>query len=150
MAHEYFKNKPITLPYQDVYIRQKYPSFTYKKHGNAYHWIGMLQPSPLSTEYKVEIEYTIGQLPKSYVLSPKLRSYDEKVKIPHIYENMNGHRPCLFLPGNKEWTGNKLISDTIIPWLSLWLFYYEIWLSTKEWLGEGFHPSSDKDETDHS
>lgn len=108
----------------------------------------MLQPSPLSTEYKVEIEYAIGRLPKSYVLFPELRSYDEKVKIPHIYEDASGPRPCLFLPGNKEWAGNKLISDTIIPWLSLWLFYYEVWLSTKEWLGEGFHPSSGKDETD--
>lgn len=147
MAYKYFKNKPITLPYQDAYIRKNYPSFTYQKYG---HWIGTLQPSPLSIEYKVGIVYAIGKLPKSYVLSPELRSYDEKIKIPHTYEDENGPRPCLFLPRNKEWTSNKLISDTIIPWLSLWLFYYEVWFSTGEWLGEGFHPSSDKDETDHS
>ena len=97
----------------------------------------MLQPSLLSIEYKVKIEYTIGQLPKSYVLSPELQSYDENVKIPHIYEDINGPRPCLFLPSNKEWAGNKLISDTIIPWLSLWLFYYEIWLYTGVWNGGG-------------
>ena len=33
------------------------------------------------------------------------------------------------------------IADTIIPWTSEWLFFYELWLATGgEWLGEGEHP----------
>jgi len=145
MAHKYFKNRPIALVAQDFQIRQKFPSFVSKKLKETYCWVGTLQPTPLSSTYTVEIDYTLGYLPKVYVLSPPLRSYDEKIKIPHIYEN-DGPRPCLFLPGNKEWTGNKLIADTIIPWLSLWLFYYEIWLSTGEWFGEGHSSASGKKE----
>jgi len=99
----------------------------------------------LSVVYTVEIDYALGYKPKAYVLSPSLRSYDEKIKIPHIYEN-DGPRPCLFLPDNNEWTGNKLIAETIIPWLSLWLFYYEIWLSTGKWLGEGHFSATGKKE----
>lgn len=148
MGTKYFKNKPITLAVQDIYVRQKYSDFTCKKCGSAYHWFGKLQPTPLNVEYKVKIEYAIGRLPKAYVLSPKLCSYNSKIKIPHIYEDKNGPRPCLFLPHEREWHENKLIAETIIPWLSLWLFFYEIWLTTGEWLGEGVHPVSGKDETD--
>jgi len=140
MAHKYFRYKPVTLAVQDTYILQKYPGFTRKKYGRSYSWIGKLQPTPLSIEYEVEIEYTIGLSPKAYVLSPKLYSYDEKIEIPHIYKDGDDPRPCLFLMSNKEWHGKRLIAETIIPWLSLWLIFYEIWISTGEWLGEGLHP----------
>jgi hypothetical protein len=36
------------------------------------------------------------------------------------------------------------IADTIVPWLILWLFYYEIWHVTGEWKGGGVHPPSPK------
>jgi hypothetical protein len=29
------------------------------------------------------------------------------------------------------------IATTIIPWLSLWLYYYEVWHATGEWMGGG-------------
>jgi hypothetical protein len=32
-----------------------------------------------------------------------------------------------------------LIATTIVPWLALWLFYYEIWRITGKWLGKGAH-----------
>lgn len=35
-----------------------------------------------------------------------------------------------------------LISETIVPWASEWLFYFELWLVTKEWMGGGEHPSA--------
>lgn len=142
MAPKYFKNKPITMAVQDIYVLQKYTGFKRIKYGRSYRWIGKLRPTPLSTEYEVEIEYEIGRYPKAYVLSPKLHSYDEKVEIPHIYKDSDGPRPCLFLPNSGEWHGKRLIAETIIPWLSIWLFFYEVWLSTGEWLGEGVHPIS--------
>jgi hypothetical protein len=33
-----------------------------------------------------------------------------------------------------------VLADTIIPLASLWLFYYEVWFATGEWLGGGEHP----------
>jgi hypothetical protein len=46
---------------------------------------------------------------------------------------------CLFL-GNHEWHESIPIADTLVPWASEWLFFYELWLATGEWLGEGEHP----------
>ena len=36
----------------------------------------------------------------------------------------------------------KLISNTIIPWTIEWLYFYELWLATGEWLGGGEHVDS--------
>jgi hypothetical protein len=40
-----------------------------------------------------------------------------------------------------------LYTETIVPWISEWLMYYELWLSTGEWLGGGIHPQK-KNEQD--
>jgi len=37
------------------------------------------------------------------------------------------------------------LADTILPWASLWFFYYEIWLATGEWVGGGEHPGDRED-----
>ncbi len=37
------------------------------------------------------------------------------------------------------------LADTILPWASLWLFYYEVWLATGEWVGGGEHPGERED-----
>jgi hypothetical protein len=47
---------------------------------------------------------------------------------------------CLFL-GNREWHVSIPIADTLVPWASEWLLFYELWLATGgPWLGEGEHP----------
>lgn len=30
--------------------------------------------------------------------------------------------------------------DSVLLWASLWLFFYEVWLATGDWLGGGEHP----------
>ena len=57
--------------------------------------------------------------------------------IPHTYGN---ERPCFFDPKN-DWRPDMKIAVTIIPWLSLWLFYYEVWRATGTWYGGGTHPT---------
>ena len=37
-----------------------------------------------------------------------------------------------------------LIAETIVPWASEWLFYYEIWKGTGEWYGGGDWPPLDR------
>jgi hypothetical protein len=32
-----------------------------------------------------------------------------------------------------------LLAYTVVPWISEWLLYYELWLFTGEWTGGG-HP----------
>ena len=133
-----FKRHPITLANQDGWIQSYFPNFKLEpiRNRNAYVWKGTLQPTPFSEIYTIKIKYTFRRAPKIYVLSPTLKSFDGKTRIPHTYES---NRPCVYLPRSGEWTDQKLIAETIIPWTSLWLFYYEVWLSTGEWLGGGVH-----------
>ncbi len=91
----------------------------------------------MSQEYQVKIHYELGAPPKVWVLSPPLERRPDGEPIPHVYE---GPRPCLYLPGSGEWRPDRYIADTIVPWTSLWLYYYEVWHATGEWLGGGVHP----------
>jgi len=108
------------------------------KNGTAT-WVGPLQPSALSEVYRVRIAYRVKERPRASVLSPPLKGRPDHPSIPHVY---TGLEPCLFLPGSEEWSAEMHISDTIVPWTSLWIYYYELWYSTGEWLGGGVHPQS--------
>lgn len=101
-------------------------------------WVGELQPSPLSETYKVRIEYTLNKRPVIQVLEPKLESPPGE-PLPHTFE---GDTLCVYYPG--EWSGDLAIEVTIIPWVSEWLLYYELWLVTGKWLGGGHREQSDQ------
>jgi hypothetical protein len=46
----------------------------------------------------------------------------------------------LYLPG--QWKDSMLLVDTILPWTSQGLLYYELWLITGHWMGSGHdHPA---------
>ena len=96
-------------------------------------WIGSIRPTDASIEYRVNISYRLGRRPNIFVIAPTLcRQNDEK--IPHLHKDGD---LCLHLPG--EWSPDMLIADTIVPWTALWLYYYEVWHATGEWLGGGVH-----------
>lgn len=87
--------------------------------------------------YTVEVSYRLGDSPNVYVLDPALKKRagsDEP--IPHMY---SATRLCLYLPRAGEWNKGMYLSQTILPWTSLWLYYYEVWHATGEWLGGGVH-----------
>lgn len=104
-------------------------------------WIGEIQPTELSRQYRAKIEYKIEKPPRINIISPKLKLFEGAEKLPHIYGDGS---LCLYTPRNGEWHGGKLIALTIVPWISLWLFYYEAWLITGEWLGDGTEPEPDE------
>jgi hypothetical protein len=39
---------------------------------------------------------------------------------------------------------STFIAYTILPWTSLWLYFYELWLVTGQWMGGGKHPSPEE------
>jgi hypothetical protein len=117
-------------------MRAIWPVFECKIHYGALICKGAIQPSPVNGIYHVRVEYGRVGTPKVYVEDPPLRSRRPDELIPHTYP---GPRPCLYLPGIGEWRPDRRIADTIIPWLSLWLAYYEIWHVTGQWLGGGVH-----------
>ncbi len=83
--------------------------------------------------------YNVKRAPKVYLISPKLIQKNGEL-VPHLYDQET-QRLCLFMPKYEEWKPFMYISETIIPWASEWLVFYELWLSTGEWLGGGEHLS---------
>src|SRR5207249_936655 len=101
-----------------------------------------IQPMPLSNSYVVTIAYEYCRTPDVDVEEPKLRRRHPDAPIPHTYE---GDRPCTFRP-RIDWRSDKSLA-LVVPWVSLWLFSYEVWLATGDWLFGGVAHSNTKPET---
>jgi hypothetical protein len=107
-------------------------------------WQGHMQPSPLSDTYIVRVRYVKYKSPRILVVSPTLKLREGAASIPHTYV---GNKLCLYYPNCEEWSSDKYIAETIVPWISLWLFYYEGWLATGQWFGGGIeHGNGEKRE----
>ena len=99
---------------------------------------GNVKPVDVSNDYAVRIEYSVGSRPKVWVEGLPAREEEPTGRrIPHRFADGT---VCLYY-GN-EWTSDKSIAQTIVPWLLEWLFFYEGWLATGEWQGGGTHPES--------
>jgi len=132
-----FKKYNLPISQQIIAMNLSFPEFDAEWKKNTVIWTGVLQPTSLSMKYTVEITYSLDmRQPEVHVLAPSLKIRGEE-KIPHFYP---GNKLCLFRPKKKEWTKEMLIAETIVPWTSLWLYYYEIWHATGKWLGGGEHP----------
>jgi len=101
---------------------------------------GELQPTALSERYHVRIEYRTGRRPQVWVESPKLLRRREDERIPHTFSD---DRPCLF---KHDFRSDMWLGRTVVPWLQLWLFFYEAWRVTGEWMGGGAHAYENEDE----
>ena len=127
--------KVIPVREQVVRLRVVYPSFQVRMRGNMLECVCELQPTRWSASYRVRIEYEIHRAPRIFVEEPALELRCGK-SIPHRYRNES---LCLYLPGSGEWTAGKYLANTIIPWIVLWLHYYEYWQATGIWFGGGTH-----------
>lgn len=126
-------NKLLPLLAQEKTILKYFPESKTAIVGKKLIWKGYLQPTPFSKKYEIKINYEAGKI-SIYVLNPKLDICEGQKKLPHIY-NAKKQQLCLFF---KEWNGGMFIIDTIIPWTSEWLYFYEIWLVNGGiWLGGG-------------
>jgi hypothetical protein len=119
---------------QAAWVWQQFPSFSCRINRGLLICTGMLQPSPVSDEYRVEIHYRTGTWPRSFVRNGQLNPLLSDGRIPHTYST---EEPCLFYPNGTAWRSDMKIAFTIIPWLALWLYYYEVWRATGDWLGGG-------------
>lgn len=141
----YFNSSGINLATQRINLN-KFRPLKASKNPNILIWVGEIQPTPLSEVYTIKMEYKKNKTPKIFVENPKLMRRHGKIP-PHLYDDWS---LCLHYPKNNEWTPNKLLSKTIIPWTSLWLYYYEIWLATGEWHGGGIHPPKRKNKLNNN
>ena len=123
-------------------MRREHPGFRTRIEGGLLVTRGLVQPSELHEAYQVRVEYRVWEPPRAWVEEPKLQRLKPEERIPHTYLDDDGtERPCLYLPQTGEWTPDKKLALTILPWLSVWFVFYETWRVTGEWHGGGAHPT---------
>lgn len=104
-------------------------------------WRYQTSPSPLGRRYDLRVEFKQGSVPEVFVEGPDLHALTDGRDLPHVYDQ-DRQRLCLFMPGTGEWRPWLRIDQTLVPWASLWLFYFEDWLVTDDWKGGGAHPEA--------
>lgn len=132
------------LAQQAACIQRRYAQFAVSlpKH-NRLVIVGWVKPSARSCPYHFRLVYEQRHRPVVHILSPELQQGDSGQKPPHLYGDES---LCLYLPGTWEYSDYEWLSDTIIPWISLWLYYYEDWLVNGNiWNGGGIHPEPTQD-----
>ena len=112
---------------QAFHMRSKWPGFRRSGNERSSTWRGQLRPHELSPAYEVSVQYTTPKWPKVRVLTPAINP-----KAPHLFPDKT---LCLYWPEEWQWHAYRLLADTILPWAALWLYFYELWLATGEWLG---------------
>jgi hypothetical protein len=134
------KRAQLTPAQQIGRMRSRFPNLALSFRPGLLIWTGDWWPHPLSDTYSIQVSYTLGKRPCIAILSPELKLAEGKTRLPHVYPGGQSdicvHRP-------EEWTPGSFIADTIMPWISQWLRFYEVWQQTGSWEGEGTHPEAE-------
>jgi hypothetical protein len=127
----------LQVRHQLLSLKRNFPTQASRLVGKkSFEWVGWVHPNELCEIYKIRVTYTKGYYPRVEVLEPRLTPREGAKYIPHMYDQKS---LCLFRPRNGHWTSSMLISETIIHWARLWLYYYELWYATGHWNGGGEH-----------
>lgn len=129
-------------------MKKQWPAFEMQQSENGTTlWRGQLRG--FQKEYVVGIFWNVKDLSRPYVflIEPPLAprpgmSFED---IPHLlYYSKNPALSglCLFDPEGGEWSVDRFIADTTLPWAAQWLYYYELWHYDGKWRGGGVGPES--------
>ena len=128
----------VPIPVQIKFLAEDFPSGEVKSQTlRRLKWEMDIVPSPNSSTYRIRVDYTIGASPKVFVIIPAvLRKAEGATVLPHVFDPEK-QQLCLYYSRFGEWDASMFLSRTIVPWASEWLYFYELWVITGEWLGEG-------------
>lgn len=99
-------------------------------------WRGELTPTGYSEGYEIVMTHNLRKSPLVYVIRPRLAAVTGK-PLPHVFPL---NTLCLHTL-SQSLIASRLLADTLVPWTSEWLFFYELWRANGgTWLGEGEHP----------
>ncbi|MGB5989290.1 MAG: hypothetical protein WBG43_06085 [Marinifilaceae bacterium] len=132
------KNRGYSIVVQVVKLRKLFPLSKISHRNNRLVWKYTLSPTPLSESYDIKLVYNYGEHPCIYIVNKELELYSGTTRLPHVY-NTEKQWLCLYRRSANEWDSKMLIADTIVPWISEWLYYYEFWQATGDWKGRGIH-----------
>ena len=88
-------------------------------------WHGILK-SNNGNKYEIAIQYPNdfpNSAPKAFILKPIMSN------VPHMWQDGS---LCLFAPFDRVWD-NKTTAATMVTWVAVWIFAYEIWNNTGKW-----------------
>jgi hypothetical protein len=125
-----------TISEQSLAVRIKHPDFKVNSTFNSVSVKGWSRPTLRSVIYRYEMTYVLSERPAIKIVDPVLEKFEGADKLPHVHE---GDELCLFYPFYHEFTHRELLTDTVIPWIALWIYYYEKWVVSGKWLGGGVH-----------
>lgn len=141
MGNKYLpkRNSSYTIFFKQKYhIEKNYSYLNCNISNNQLVCYGKLQPNEFCEIYKVKIIYNRGYKPKVFIIEPKI-TYNDDI---HLYTD---NSLCLFHPTDLIWNDDKIIiANTIIPWISEWIIFYEIWKVIGKWLGDEVKHTSNK------
>jgi hypothetical protein len=120
----------MSLLRQAFALRSTFPESQVSVHGDTLTWIGQLRPSELSAPYTARITYTLRNYPQVRVLDPPI--IDEHEFVPHVY---NTGDLCVY--DDHDWSPRLLLIDSIVAWTIEWLLFWELFLATGRWFGDG-------------
>lgn len=134
----YLRLPPMPVAQQIARMSNLFPNLAQTSwRSGLIRWSGELRPTDMSHPYLVAIEYRLKHRPKVHIHSPELRRHENGGEIPHLFPDGT---LCLYLINSGEWLPSDAIAETTVPWTCLWLYHYEVWHATGEWMGGGVHP----------
>jgi hypothetical protein len=122
-------------------MKSLHPQFTVERQGLFdIVFTGNLKVSQKFPVYTVAIHYRGDARPLARVIQPLLVDSP-----PHFFKKTNSL--CLYHPRNYRWTKERLIGKDIVSWTAAWIYFYEVWLQKKIWIGpEAEHDDNLKSE----
>ena len=149
----------LSIEEQNRQIRAVFPDFKLRLNAS---WMGVWEGplTPIMRRYRIRVTYFRRRFFDTWTLAnnyASVRVVDPVIGLdprktgewpPHIYFNKADPqypRLCLYDPKERFWSPDEYIAETIIPWASDWLFFFEGWLATGEWAGGGRHPERRSD-----
>ena len=131
--------KTLGIHEQKAWFKTVFPRFSCLIAESTLVCSGELQPTPLGSAYRVQIQYRGGHNPKAFIRDGQLQRRSAEEQIPHTYSE---EQPCLFFPRGNEWRSDLVLAKSFVCWLVEWLHFYEIWRATGEWMGGGIDHGS--------
>lgn len=109
-------------------MRYHFPGFkvTIHRDGRVV-WTGRLQSNEDFRAYRIRVSYDRWNPPRVFVTDPCIP--------PGTKHTYNDGSLCLYWPPEWQWSDRECLATTIMPWAAMWVYYYEIYLITNEWLG---------------
>jgi hypothetical protein len=141
MAKPITNKKPKLTLVRQTFAMKRYPQLhVHVARQRQAVWTGPWRPTEMSATYTLRITYVFGLRPIIEIISPMLALAPGQDHIPHTYDGQKDI--CVHL--RSEWNPGLLIADTIMPWISQWLYFYEIWVVTEKWFGKGTHSGTNQ------